>query len=395
MNIRDIHNCYGCGLCAVVCSKKIINIGLNADGFYEPCITDQTKCTDCGLCADVCAFRDDEVEMPADFSLASYAAWSDDPTVRRKCSSGGIGFEVGRALIGQGYSVCGVRYNIELGRAEHFVASSLSSLAQTVGSKYIQSHTVEGFQSVSRKDKWLVTGTPCQIDSFRRYIKKFRCEENFVLMDFFCHGVPSMLMWEKYVSEREAELGKLTYVSWRNKFDWGWHDSWAMSIDGEKTSSKVEGDDSCNMLLMEKKGFYTKRWSCGDSFFRMFLGNACLGKACYDKCKYKMTSSAADIRIGDLWGSKYQSDEKGVSAVLAFTERGKEVLSQLNGCTMVPETVEVVTEGQMRESAKRPKSAGVVSFLLKTKTPLSVVASVSRVVNLLFSLPYRMKRILG
>lgn len=215
------------------------------------------------------------------------------------------------------------------------------------------------------------------------------------MMDFFCHGVPSMLMWEKYVSEREAELGKLTYVSWRNKFDWGWHDSWAMSIDGEKTSSKVEGDDSCNMLLMEKKGFYTKRWSCGDSFFRMFLGNACLGKACYDKCKYKMTSSAADIRIGDLWGSKYQSDEKGVSAVLAFTERGKEVLSQLNGCTMVPETVEVVTEGQMRESAKRPKSAGVVSFLLKTKTPLSVVASVSRVVNLLFSLPYRMKRILG
>lgn len=37
-NVSTIHNCYGCGVCAVSCGKKIINIRLNEDGFYAPYI---------------------------------------------------------------------------------------------------------------------------------------------------------------------------------------------------------------------------------------------------------------------------------------------------------------------------------------------------------------------
>lgn len=37
-NVLSIHNCYGCGVCAASCSKKIIKIRLNRDGFYEPYI---------------------------------------------------------------------------------------------------------------------------------------------------------------------------------------------------------------------------------------------------------------------------------------------------------------------------------------------------------------------
>ena len=47
-----------------------------------------------------------------------------------------------------------------------------------------------------------------------------------------------MLMWKKYSDWAEQKVGKLTYVSWRNKFT-GWHDSWAMSIDGEKYGKPV------------------------------------------------------------------------------------------------------------------------------------------------------------
>ena len=35
-NISNIHDCYGCGVCATVCAKQIISIELNGDGFYEP-----------------------------------------------------------------------------------------------------------------------------------------------------------------------------------------------------------------------------------------------------------------------------------------------------------------------------------------------------------------------
>ena len=196
-NIGHIHDCYGCGVCATACGRKIIEIGLNKDGFYEPHITDESRCIECGICTEVCAYLHDDLSLKEP-EIHSYAAWSKDHLVRRKCSSGGAGFEIGKCLLGQGYKVCGVRYDAEKNRAEHYVATTVEELIPSAGSKYIQSYTVDGFKAINRKEKYLVTGTPCQIDSFRRYIKKFRCEDNFVLLDFFCHGVPSMLVWQKY-----------------------------------------------------------------------------------------------------------------------------------------------------------------------------------------------------
>lgn len=254
MNIADIRDCYGCGVCATVCARHIIELRINDNGFYEPYIIDKSKCTDCGLCMDVCSYTNDGLSLKS-ANIISYAAWSNDDEVRHKCSSGGVGFELGRALINRGYNVCGVRYDIDRNRAEHYIATNIEELIPSIGSKYIQSYTVDAFKAISRKEKYLVTGTPCQIDSFRRYIQKFRCEDNFILLDFFCHGVPSMLMWQKYMEWAERQVGKLTYVSWRNKFT-GWHDSWAMSIDGENAGEKVNGQDFYNSLMREKKFFY-------------------------------------------------------------------------------------------------------------------------------------------
>ncbi len=68
-----------------------------------------------------------------------------------------------------------------------------------------------------------------------------------------------------------------------------------------------------------------------------------------------MASSAADIRIGDLWGDTYKSDNKGTSAVLALTPKGKEILKSMDGqCTLVPESIQTVTEGQMKKSPSLP-----------------------------------------
>lgn len=363
-NISYIRNCYGCGLCATTCPQHIVTITLNTDGFYEPCVTDESRCTDCGLCTEVCSYLHDDLSQKNQ-CVRSYAAWSDDAQVRRKCSSGGVGFEVGRTLIGEGYKVCGVRYNAETNRAEHYIAATVEELIPSIGSKYIQSYTMDGFKAINRKEKYLVTGTPCQIDSFRRYVRKFRCEDNFVLMDFFCHGVPSMLAWKKYIKEVEKVTGKITYVSWRNKFT-GWHDSWAMSIDGEKAGKQVDWHDSYNMLIREKKGFYNSRLSQGDAFYRLFLGNACLGKACYEKCKFKYDQSSADIRIGDLWGKTYQNNEEGVSAAIAFTEKGEAVLKRCN-CTLVEHPFEVVAEGQMKKAPKQTTLYKTIMNLLRDK----------------------------
>lgn len=374
MNISNIHDCYGCGVCAVVCSHKIIKISLNNYGFYEPHITDSTKCTNCGLCLEVCAYSHNELSVKNN-PKNSYAAWSKEPAIRRKCSSGGVSFEIGRYLIEQGYKVCGVRYNVNTNRAEHYIATTIEELIPSIGSKYIQSYTVDGFESINRNEKYLVVGTPCQIDSFRRYIRKFKKENNFILMDFFCHGVPSMLVWDKYVKWAENKVGKLTYVSWRNKFT-GWHDSWAISIDGQQTSEPVNWHDSYNMLIKEKKGMLNSRLSQGDMFYRLFLSDRCLGKACYEKCKYKYNKSAADIRIGDLWGKTYEKDEKGVSCAIVFTEQGKKVLKYSN-TQLTEHSFEIVAEGQMKNSPNKMQIYKIINTNIKIEKLVKVVTIIN------------------
>lgn len=198
-NVSYIHDCYGCGVCSAVCSKGIISIRLNKNGFYEPFILDFNKCSNCGICLEVCAFTHEAISLK-NHQISSWAAWSNDEDVRRKCSSGGIGFEIGKQLIKQGYHAVGCRYDVKEQRAEHYIATTVEEFVQSIGSKYIQSYTEEAFKQVKRKgQKYPVTGTPCQIDSFRRMIRKFRCEENFILMDFFCHCVPSMHAWKAYI----------------------------------------------------------------------------------------------------------------------------------------------------------------------------------------------------
>ncbi len=99
-NISTIKDCYGCGVCAASCPRKIIKLKLNKNGFYEPYIIDQEKCTQCGLCLSVCAYNHQELAL-GEKDIYAWASWSDDENVRKKCSSGGIGFEIGKQLIGQ------------------------------------------------------------------------------------------------------------------------------------------------------------------------------------------------------------------------------------------------------------------------------------------------------
>lgn len=349
-NIADIKNCYGCGVCATICGKKIISIELNKDGFYEPHVTNIDQCSNCGLCTNVCSFIQKECSsVPTE--IKAYAAWSNNNATRKNCSSGGIGFEIGKQLIETGYKVCSVKYNTTLQRAEHYIASNVNELIPSIGSKYIQSYTLNGFKSINRKDKYLVIGTPCQIDSFRRYIKKVKIEDNFILIDFFCHSVPSILAWRKYLQQAQNKTGKVKSVSWRNKLS-TWQKSYNIVIKGEKTT------------------FISER-SKGDIFFKLFLGDYCCNPACINQCKYKQLSSSADIRIGDFWGNTYKECKEGVSTFITFTERGNQIALDLKDCTLLEHPVNIVTEGQMKSNTKKALLSPIIKILLRSSLPLN------------------------
>ena len=363
--IHEIHDCYGCGVCATVCVKQCIKIDLNDRGFYNP-VVDQIKCSNCGLCMEVCAFAHDNLPK-INSVIKGYGAWSNDPGSRFKCSSGGVGFELGRYLISEGYKVCAVKYNVANHRAEHYIAENEDELALSIGSKYIQSYTVDGFKAINRKGKYLVTGTPCQIDSFRRYIRRFNVEDNFVLMDFFCHSVPSMLAWNKYLQIVEMKIGKVVHASWRNK-NTGWHDSWAMALNNNEYTEIDKSQINSKNL---ERNVYNSRRSEGDVFYELFLGDYCCNPACQKNCKYKYDKSSADIRIGDFWGKTYQNNEDGVSAVVAFTDKGAEII-QKTDCTLIEHPFEIVAEGQMKKNVRKAYTSSIMYHLLASKRITSI-----------------------
>lgn len=384
-NVSEVKHCYGCGVCTSACPKHIISLTLDKDGYYEATIQNQEKCINCGICLEVCSFTHEECANQNQIE-GSWAAWSNNPIVRKKCTSGGFSFEIGKYLIEQGYKAIGCRYNIETQRAEHFIATTIEEYAQTIGSKYIQSFTEEAFRQIDRKQKYLIIGTPCQIDSIRRMIRKYRCEDNFILMDFFCHSVPSYFVWQAYMHQVEKKVGRITYASWRNKYDYGWHHNCVMGIEGELTALPMDWNQELDELIKIRKCSYVGRREESDMFWKMFLSNFIVGPHCQKNCKYKYDKSSADIRIGDLWGETYRDNEDGVSGIAAFTKRGKEVIESMKDITLVEHPFSIVAEGQKRENTKELLLSPLLLFCLRqhrtfTNIPFRCFFAIQRIIN--------------
>ncbi len=354
-NISSLKNCYGCGVCSITCPEQIISLELNEEGFYDPIITDLLRCTECGLCLSVCAFNDNQIaSQPKD--IMCFSGWSNDKVVRNDCSSGGIGFEIGSFCINNGFKTCAVYYDTEHQKAKHFCASTRREFQKSMGSKYIQSYTHDGFKELNTKDKFVIFGTPCQIDSLRKFIQLKKLENNYILVDFFCHGVPSYNLWNTYLHLKTTknELGPLKEVKFRDK-KYGWH-SYTIMIQGElkRLYSSIRNNDM---------------------FFRLFLGDLCLNECCYLSCKYKQLHSSADIRIGDLWGKKFQDDTLGVSGIICLTDKGKSIIEKLHrSCCIEEEDTEIITYGQMEKSPNLPH---LRKWVLKKLTNKNILSSYS------------------
>lgn len=358
-NISKLSNCFNCGLCTTVCPQAIISVKRNPEGFYAPLIKDEEKCIECELCLKICAFNTPLTRTEE--KTVYFSAWSNNKEIRAKSSSGGIAYELSRHALQHGYKVITVKYDAESGIAMHYLAEHQDELQHSQGSKYVQSLTHVAFKFIEKGSKYMVFGTPCQIHSLRNLICMKRMEDNFILIDFFCHGIPSYNLLDKYLTEHHNITGKVQNVVWRDKSNGGWHNSWNMIVTGEKKETRCSIQE-------------------GDLFYRFFLKNRCLNETCYKSCKYKLNNSAADIRLGDLWGTKYESNHEGVSGVSALTTKGQEVISSLDDCTFIRESKDVVLEAQMKIPAKKPASYNYVKRSLQTdKKLISIDKNASRI----------------
>lgn len=380
-NISILKDCYGCGTCSSICPHNIIKMVENKNGFYSPKIIEEHKCTNCGICLSVCSFTS-EIKYN-NTNLKSYASWSNNPEIRHNASSGGIGYELALQALKEGYKFCGVRYNTNSHRAEHYICNTIEDLKDSLGSKYIPSYTEDAFKQINFNDKYIVFGTPCQIASLRLLIKKKKKEDNFILVDFFCHGVPSLKMWDKYISETGIKDKKeINIIKWRDKKT-GWHDSWRI-VATDKNDKEIYRSKKVNE----------------DLFYEYFLGHYALSPCCINSCKFKKNNTLADIRIGDLWGDEYKNEENGVSGLICYTPKGEDLISNIKNATFIVHNNEIVTQGQMSNNAKKPRCYKFINCLLKISSmKLNTILRTKEYVLLCVDLPKiifnKLKRVLS
>ena len=207
----------------------------------------------------------------------------------------------------------------DLKSAEFIRVDNLDDLSKLRGSKYLQANTGNVFKQV-QKDlnagrEVLFSGTPCQIDALKFFLQ--RDYSNLLTVDIICHGVPSQLLWEKYVEYLEQKYdAKIQSVNFRSK-KYGW----------KKFGLEKEGENISQYLDLSK-----------DPYMVMFLKNYCLRPSCYD-CNAKRLEPMSDITIADFWGIEHIApdldDDKGISLVIVHTQKGQMRLNQLK------ETVEL------------------------------------------------------
>ncbi|HFF9317057.1 TPA: Coenzyme F420 hydrogenase/dehydrogenase, beta subunit C-terminal domain [Clostridium perfringens] len=332
MNILDINNnsCTGCGGCSKICPTSAIKIMRDENGFFSPNIND--KCIDCGLCTKLC-YKLFEEENKWDINDSKgYLSYSLNDDVRYRASSGGVGEELCKFALENGYKVCGVIYDYEKNIAKHIVTDKLEDIEKIVGSKYIPSYTEEAFKSLDKNKKYIIIGTPCQIYSLRKFMQNKKIED-WILVDFFCHGPASLNLWDKYLKYVKINLNNenINKINFRDKRN-GWH-NYGYSIKSKNNEYfKIHNEDL---------------------YSECFLKKVDLRECCFD-CKLRFNKIYSDIRLGDFWGPKCSSDNKGSSIILTSTILGDKVLKNINDIYLEEISYDELRISQYSEGLKIP-----------------------------------------
>ncbi|MCQ2471002.1 MAG: Coenzyme F420 hydrogenase/dehydrogenase, beta subunit C-terminal domain [Clostridia bacterium] len=305
-------HCSGCGSCVQACTKKAITFKTDDDGFTYP-LVDKDKCISCGRCYAVCPFDGaDKISQNQKF----YAVKSKSSSVIKDSSSGGAFYEIAKAFCDENYVVFGAEMCDNL-KVRHSFIDDFSHISKLQKSKYVQSDINNSFEKVKEflkeNKKVLFSGTPCQIAGLRKFLGKDY--DNLLAVDIVCHGVPNQQLFDKYIKELSESLGQeISSFTFRNKKNF------------EKKSCNQK-----TVLIKTNKGKSIVKEVLQCEYLAAFHEAMFYRPSCYE-CPFASTERVGDITLADFWGAEkfYSSfdDGKGVSLVIANTEKGSELLTK-------------------------------------------------------------------
>ena len=318
----DYEKCTGCGACVQCCPKRCISWTQREFGFRYPQI-DKDACVNCGLCEKVCPI-DKALEVSDE--QKAYAAVHKDDEVLAKSTSGGAFTAIADAIFAQGGIVYGAAMRDGM-QVKHIRTSGKDDFEGLRSSKYLQSDTGTTYQMVEQDLKQgktvLYSGTPCQIDGLKNFLRKDY--ENLYTADIVCHGVGSQAYFDKYMDYARERYGKIKALRFRSKEYAGWSCGGVVVVDSSDCLKKIPYRDFDNY------------------YYSYFLSGDIYRKSCYS-CKYANTNRVGDFTLGDYWGVEALNlplqTENGCSLLLVNNQHAMQLLDEIESLDRVETTVE-------------------------------------------------------
>lgn len=267
-----------------------------------------------------------------------FVGFNKDEEIRYQSTSGGIFYLLAQKILEQGGIVYGVSFD-EKYHVRHIEVSKKSELSKIMGSKYVQSYKGNIFKDVEKSLKsgfiTLFSGTPCEVLGLQKYLG--RDYEKLILVDLFCHGVPSPLIWEKKLAEFHTE--KFEKVSFRSK-ETGWY----------KSSLRIET--------------LNKKYSCigeKDPYIILFNHGFSIRPSCFN-CTIKGFDRLSDITLGDFWGVKELRpelfDDLGISLLFCSSSKGLGLINAVEDSLNIEEITYdelIYNNGDLGKAIKPPR----------------------------------------
>lgn len=314
-SVVDNANCSGCGICSLIdpgLSMELDDYGFNRPVRREPLsvISDSEASRQLGeSCPGLKVRRPVHKEQTATDSamggaVSSWQAWAIDPETRFRGSSGGVLTALAKWAVESGQAVRVLGAGANTGNPRVTVPLTLernSDFLGQSGSRYAPVSIAGETSAVDPSS--VVVGKPCEASALRQLMDARRQELRPLLLSFFCAGVPSQFATERLLNELGIPEGSpLQTLRYRGH-------GWPGDFRAEATSGQIAStgyDESWGKHLGP-----SMQWRC---------------KVCPDG-----VGESADVVAGDFWKSDAKgypvfTDSDGVSALIARTRRGHDLI---------------------------------------------------------------------